>query len=239
MRRLFAHHEYLCTPHGYWIGPPDPTRDDSPPHLAGRLPGLVAAQRRLGRTAVRHGWAATFDATAAATSICVNLRFSAEHHPLWTRWQQRLDLLMPVGYRRSLFMAAIYPEVAALAPVLIASGRQASATADGLGLDHVIDAAGRALGVDAMPRHQIGSAVLAWLTTRDTGPLLEPASTYPRTSHHDEGTPRITDVQRQAEHRTAHRFAQDPRAPRTHSRAAPLPYAHRPTATSVPGGRSS
>jgi hypothetical protein len=59
--RLFAHHEYLCTRHGYWIGPPDPTRDDTPSRLAARLPELAAAQHRLRRAERRHGWAVTFD----------------------------------------------------------------------------------------------------------------------------------------------------------------------------------
>lgn len=250
VRRLFAHHEYLCIRHGYWIGPPDPARDDPPLQLTRRLPELAVAQRRLKRTTQRHGWAAVFDATAAATSICVNLRFSAEHHPLWTRWQRRLDLIMPTDYRRSLFIAAIYPEVCALAAVLATAGwhtpepagghRAAELSRDGLGVDHIIAAADQALGgSDFLPRAEISFALLAWCTTRTVGPLLGPASTYPETSHHDDGTPHITDVARQAEHATANRFAHDRRAPRTHSRAAPLPYAHRPTTAELSTGRPS
>jgi hypothetical protein len=236
---LFAHHEYLCVRHGYWIGPPDPTRDDPPPRLAGRLPELVTGQQRLRRVAQHHGWAATFDATAAATGICVNLRFSAEHHPLWTRWQRRLDLLMPNGYRRSLFIAAIYPEVCALAAVLAAADWRiptptGGLSQGGLGVDHIIAAAELALGgSDTLLRAEISFALLTWLTTRASGPLLGPASIYPETSHDDDGVPRITDVQRQAEQGTANRFVRDRRAPRAHSRAAPLPYAHRPAATSA------
>ena len=123
VRRLFAHHEYLCTRHGYWIGPPDPSRDDPLTPLAARLRGLPAAQHELRRTERRHGWAATFDATAAATGICIDLRFRAVHHPLWMRWEHRLDLIMPAGYRRTMFMAVIFPEVAALAAVLPALRR--------------------------------------------------------------------------------------------------------------------
>jgi hypothetical protein len=172
-------------------------------------------------------------------------RFSAEHHPLRTRWQQRLDLLVPTGYRRSLFIAAIFPEICALAAVLPATDRHTAAptdglSQDGLGVDHLIAAAERALGgSDTLPRAEISFALLTWLTTRASGPLLGPASTYPDTSHHDDGTPRITDMQRQAEHSTANRFVRDRRAPRTHRRAAPLPYAHRPAAASVNAGRSS
>jgi len=78
----------------------------------------VTAQHRLRDAMVRYGWAATFDATVGATHICLDLRFSAHSRPLWTRWEQRLDLLMPAGYRRSLFMAAIFPEVATLAALI-------------------------------------------------------------------------------------------------------------------------
>jgi len=120
VRRLFAHHEYLCARHGYWIGPPDPSREDPPRPLAARVPGLAAAQRTLGRTRRLHGWEATFDATAVATSICIELRIRTVHQPLWAQWERRLDLLMPGDWRRSLFMAAIFPEVAALAAVLAA-----------------------------------------------------------------------------------------------------------------------
>jgi hypothetical protein len=216
-----------------------------PPRLAALSPELVTAQHRLQRTARRHGWAAAFDAAAAATSICVNLRFSAEHHPLWTRWQRRLDLLMPTGYRRSLFIAAIYPEVCTLASVLATADWHTPAPSDrlrqdGLGVDHIIVAAEQALGGhDALPRAEISFALLAWCTTRTSGPLLGPTSTYPETSHNDDGTPRVTDVQRQAEHGTAIRFIRDRRAPRTHRRAAPLPYAHRPAAPGASAGRST
>jgi hypothetical protein len=109
--------------------------------------------------------------------------------------------------------------------------------ATGAGVRHVVPRG--ALGSDILPRAEISFALLAWLTTRTSGPLLGPASTYPETSHGDDGAPRITDVQRQAEQGTANRFVRDRRAPRTHSRAAPLPYAHRPAAAGLIAGRSS
>ncbi|MEV0806343.1 hypothetical protein [Micromonospora sp. NPDC050200] len=89
----------------------------------------------------RHGWAVTFDTTVSATRICLDLRFSAPHHPPWLRWEQRLDLLMPAGYRRSLFMAAIFPEVTAIAALIASSARQAvTAERRPAHLEHLLDA---------------------------------------------------------------------------------------------------
>jgi hypothetical protein len=239
VRRLFTHHEYLCSQHGYWLGPPDPTRDDPPPQLAARLPELVTAQHRLRDAMVRYGWAALFDATVGATRICLDLRFSAHSRPLWTRWEQRLDLLMPAGYRRSLFMAAIFPEVATLAALICSPPWRAPAA-----LSHPADAE-RFLCAAA---HELdcpdtvgglADAIMTWAATRATAPPLEPVSIYPQTSHGDDGSPRVTDAQRLGEQGTMHRFARDRRAPRATGPAAPLPYAHRPATAGVGAGRRS
>jgi hypothetical protein len=141
---------------------------------------------------------------------------------------------MPTGYRRSLFIAAIYPEVCTLAAV-VAANRHTVVPIDGRGIERIISATGQALGsVDI--GSEISVAVLPRLTTAISGPLLGPAGSYPQTGHHDDGRPRIADGQRQAELGTANRFARDRRAPRPHSRAAPLPYAHRPTTAAVTAG---
>jgi len=216
VRRLFAHHDYLCTRHGYWIGPPDPSRDDPPQPLARQLPELAAAQHALRRTQRLHGWAVTFDATAAATSICLDLRARAVHQPLWARWERRLDLLIPGTYRRSLFMAAIFPEVAALTAVLAAPP----------GTDHLLSAALHALGYAEPPnRHDISDALSIWTTARQAGRFLRPAYIYTDAGHHYDGTPRITDGRLTAERQTATRFGRDRRAPFIPSPGPPMPYA--------------
>jgi TniQ len=218
VRRLFAHHEYLCTRHGYWIGPPDPSRDDPPRPLALQLSELAAAQRSLDRTRRLHGWTVTFDATAAATGICLDLRARAVHQPLWGRWERRLDLLIPGDYRRSLFMAAIFPEVAALTAVLAAPP----------GTDHLLSAAREVLGYAEPPdRHDISDALSIWTTARQAGRLLRPASIYSHAGHHDDGTPRITDGRLTAERQAAARFGRDRRAPLIPSPGPPMPYACR------------
>jgi hypothetical protein len=224
VRRLFAHHEYLCTRHGYWIGPPDPSRDDLPRPLAAQVPELAAAQRTLGRTQALHGWAATFDATAAATGICLDLRARAVHQPLWTRWERRLDLIMPGTYRRSLFMAAIFPEVAALAAILAAPP----------GADHLLSAAQHALGYAQPPhRHDVRDALSIWATAREAGRFLQPASAYAHAGHHHDGTPRVTAGRLTAERQTATRFRRDRRAPLIPSPGPPMPYACRPVPSSA------
>ena len=184
----------------------------------------------LRRTERRHGWAATFDATAAATGICIGLRFRAVHHPLWMRWEQRLDLIMPAGYRRTMFMAVIFPEVAALAAVLAALDQQALTADDAsAGIDGLSRTAQHALGcADTPHRHDISDSLRTWIGTRAAGRLLQPASIYSDAGHHDDGTPRITGPQRAAEQLTVTHFRRDRRAPRAPSPAAPMPYAHRP-----------
>jgi hypothetical protein len=240
VRRLFAHDDYLCTRHGYWIGPPDPVRDDPPPSLAPLLPELTAAQHRLHRITRRLGWAATFDATAAATRICLDLRFSAREHPLWTRWEQRLNLLMPAHYRRSMFMAAIFPEVAALA-TLIASPtwRAVAAERRPADLGRLLDTAAHALGCSGGGRG-LDNAVMIWVSAHAHGrPPMQPATTYPQTSHHHDGSPSLTDIQRLAEQQTIRRFALDRRAPRSQGPAAAMPYAHRSAPATVGARRPS
>lgn len=230
MRRLFAHHEYLCTRHGYWTGPPDPSRDDPPRPLAAQVPELAAAQRTLGRTRRLHGWAATFDATAAATSICIELRIRTVHQPLWTRWERRLDLLVPGDWRRSLFMAAIFPEVAALAAILAAPPGEAG----------LLSAARHALGYAEPPnRHDISDALSIWATGREAGRFLQPASAYSPAGHHHDGTPRITEGRLIAERQTATRFRRDRRAPFIPSPGPPMPYACRPMAVPLPRGATA
>ena len=239
VRRLFAHHEYLCARHGYWIGPPDPTRDDPPLRLGGRLPDLVAAQHRLRRTDA--GTAGRLPSTPppqrpASASTCASApsTIPCGHvgNGAWT-------CVMPAGYRRSLFIAAIYPEVCALAVVLAATDWHAPAPADPARRrpPHQPGRAGDGRQLRPTPcRDQLRPVDLAQHPRLPDHCSGRPA-TYPETSHHDDGTPRVTDVQRHAEQGTANRFARDRRAPRTHSRAAPLPYAHRPAAAAASPGR--
>jgi hypothetical protein len=217
VRRLFAHHEYLCTRHGYWIGPPDPSRDDPPRPLAVLAPELAAAQRTLDRARRRDGWTATFGAVVTATGMCTELRVRAVHTPLWARWERRLELLMPGAYRRSLFTAAIFPEVAALAVLDVSP-----AAAGGL-----LAAARRALRYNEPPgRHDVSETLYILARDRRAGWGIRPVAAYSHAGHDYDGSPRITPGRLTAEQQTAARFRRDPRAPFIPSPGLPMPYAH-------------
>jgi hypothetical protein len=116
-------------------------------------------------------------------------------------------------------MAAIFPEVAALAAVIAASP----------GADGLLSAASHALGYAEPPnRHDVSDALSIWARGREAGRFLRPAAAYPHAGHHDDGTPRITPGRLTAEHQTATRFRRDRRAPFIPSPGLPMPYAHTP-----------
>jgi hypothetical protein len=108
---------------------------------------------------------------------------------------------MPGAYQRSMFVAAIFPEVAALAAVLAAPP-----------------------GTDS---HDVSDALPIRARARQAGRFVRPASAYAHTSHYDDGTPRITDGRHTAERRTATRFRRDRRAPLIPSPGLPMPCACR------------
>lgn len=117
--RFFAHHEFVCTRHGYWIGPPVPTIPDLRPRQLARLvPELVTAQRRHTRLLRRQGWRHVFNAFDVSIAVCVDRRFQQRIDvPGRRSWQERIDLLIPTRTRfnTSVFLAAFYPEIVNLA----------------------------------------------------------------------------------------------------------------------------
>lgn len=137
---------------------------------------------------------------------------------------------VPGDWRRSLFMAAIFPEVAALAAILAAPPGEAG----------LLSAARHALGYAEPPnRHDISDALSIWATGREAGRFLQPASAYSPAGHHHDGTPRITEGRLIAERQTATRFRRDRRAPFIPSPGPPMPYACRPMAVPLPRGATA
>jgi len=122
--RILAHHRYVCTRHGYWIGPPDVNR---PCPSLECCPEVVAAQHRHLRLVQRYGWAAAYDAVLTALMICAHRwghpdPTSGEelHQVLWTT---RSFILIPKDselhtFSASKLFACLYPEAVTLAPVI-------------------------------------------------------------------------------------------------------------------------
>lgn len=123
---LFAHHDYVCTRHQVWIGPPDQV-DHPQPGLAA-LPEIVAAQHRHRRLLRRIGPAATFDAVLTGFLIC-GMRWNFTNTDTvtdgdaWHDWVRRADLLIPPGttpdtFSASRLFAATYPEAVSVAELV-------------------------------------------------------------------------------------------------------------------------
>lgn len=136
---------------------------------------------------------------------------------------------MPGDWRRSLFMAAIFPEVAALAAVLAAPP----------GPDHLLSAVRHALGYAEPPnRHDVGTPCRSGLP-REAGRFPRPASAHTHADHQHDGTPRITEGRLTAARRTATRFRPDRRARLIPSPGPPMPYACGPMAVPLPRGATA
>ena len=217
VRRLFAHHEYLCTRHGYWIGPPDPSRDDPPRPLA--LQAARTGRRAAHADAAPGGCTAgqvTFDATVAATSICIELRCRTVHQPCGPGGNGAWNCSSPAltggrcSWRRSSPRLRRSP----------LSWPPHQAQAD------LLSAVRHALGYAEPPgRYDIRDALSCWSAGHRPGRFLRPAAVYSHAGHHDDGAPRITDARLAAERQTATRFRRDRRAPFIPSPGPPMPYA--------------
>jgi hypothetical protein len=135
--RLFAHHQYACHRHGYWLGPPDVGQDHNLRPLTD-LPEILTAQRKHHRLVRAYGPIPVFDAIIHAFKICAVLWKSGPEetygHSRWWHWDQRLDRLIPKTDSRTMFShsrcyAAIYPEAVRIAELLASPTWRAKGTA--------------------------------------------------------------------------------------------------------------
>lgn len=135
--RLFAHHEYACRRHGYWLGPPDVGQDHNLRHLAD-LPEILTTQRKHHRLVRAYGPIPVFDAIIHAFKICAVLWKNGPEetygYSRWWQWDRRLDRLIPRTDSRKMFShsrcyAAIYPEAVAIAGLLASPTWRAKGTA--------------------------------------------------------------------------------------------------------------
>ena len=104
--RLLPHHRYVCTPHRFWIGPPDAGQSATP--LGPELAGIIQAQWRHLRLLGRYGTAVTYDAVLTGFLICGHLW--TDQPGEWPgprqRWTRRAEILIPPGAESSKFSAA-------------------------------------------------------------------------------------------------------------------------------------
>lgn len=155
--RLLPHHEYACTRHRHWIGPPDISRPG--PELPG-LPEIITAQRRHLRLVRQHGWAPAHDGILTGFMICGHLwRWPVPgtnaKHPLWER---RGQALIPPGqadaqFSASRVFAAVYPEAVSLAAVLASPRWRALATGTRSDIRALATEIGRHVGIPACQPH--------------------------------------------------------------------------------------
>jgi hypothetical protein len=92
--RLLPHHEYACTRHRYWIGPPDINRPG--PSLPGH-PEIITAQRRHRKLVHQHGWALAYDGVLTGLMICAHLWQDHAIAGLKPAWDRRRQDLIPPG----------------------------------------------------------------------------------------------------------------------------------------------
>jgi hypothetical protein len=155
--RLLPHHEYACTRHRYWIGPPDISRPG--PALPG-LPEIITAQRRHLRLVRQHGWAPVHDGVLTGFMICGHLWRWQTPGAAGTRpaWEHRGQALIPPGraaaqFSASRVFAAVYPEAVSLAEVLASPRWRTLATGTRTDIRMLADEIGRRVGIPACRPH--------------------------------------------------------------------------------------
>jgi hypothetical protein len=229
VRRLFAHHEMLCTRHGYWIGSTEFGIDHRPTPIGQLLPELTDAQHRHNRLVQRHGWKLALHAIAASQNVCVDLRFYGPS-PQHTIHDQRIKILIPTAsaFNGPRYIAAFHPEIVRLAELFCAptwrlpartaieqfnATRIAGSNSHTGDRDAIAAKIAQAIGypVDAILSNN-GHLITFWLAGMGYGPYYEPDKTFPDTRAQTlDGTPSPNLKQREATHlrRAVREFAKN------------------------------
>lgn len=214
VQRLLPHHLYVCTRHGYWVGPPDAGQPATPlTHPA--LRDVLRVQRQHMRLLHEHGPAAAFDAVLTGYLLCAHAWADPveDWQALTGRFDHRARTLIPVGSENSEFsasrvFAAAYPEAVGLAELIAAPAWRHLAAGNPGQQQRFLDAIGPRLGrPDYQPTHH-GDAIAHWMIYDSNRPPSRPHTTYPETRHHGSTRPATTSenvLDRQA--RSAHWFA--------------------------------
>ncbi|GAA1623482.1 hypothetical protein GCM10009733_020140 [Nonomuraea maheshkhaliensis] len=205
---LFAHHEFLCTDHGYWFGPAEKVGKGTveplgavphPRRLTNHIPELPDAQRRHQRLVHRHGWLRCFNGFEASLNLCAHIRPHGPPDPdnPWTARLERLIRIERLGIRFKafdgwLFIAAIYPEAVHLTELFFSpAGRQLAEKTLSSGDGHAMALAplSRALGHAGQGSFD-SISINAWLRGALGTERLRPRLTFPETRDRTvDGTP--------------------------------------------------
>lgn len=204
--RLLPHHDYVCTRHQYWIGPPDAGQAATPLDDP-ELDDVVRAQRRHRRLVRRYGHAATFDAVLTGFLICGHLWDDRpeEWQEISQRWARRCHHLIPVGlefteFSASRLFAAVYPEAVELAQAIAAPTWRALAAGAPEQQQRFIREIARRLCRANYHASAGGDAIAHWIKYDSWRPPSRPDTTFPQTREHGSTrlpTPRAQSLERQ------------------------------------------
>lgn len=201
VQRLLPQHRYVCTRHGYWIGPPDTGQQAAAlSESAGQ--DIVTAQHRHSRLVRRHGATAAFDAVLTGFLFCGHI-WEAVHDAGWRhlveRWDDRIAMLMPNGLLReftaSKVFAAVYPEAVDIAELIAAPAWRAAAAGSVEQQHQFLAAITRRLVHDGpyIPPDG-GDAITHWAKYDSWQPPSRPHTLFPQTRAHRSTklTPRVS-----------------------------------------------
>lgn len=222
VQRLFAHHQFVCARHGYWIGPPE-THPHRPRHLGALHQELAAAQRRHDRLVRRHGWQTALAGLAASEVLAIN---ELRHTGPWTNRRDQL-IPTPKQFAGWLYLAAFYPETVRLATLFCATAVNAATTSPEAAAAAINHTLGR------QPSTLAPHLATGWLheaNHRD----VQPRETYPdtRRSNSIDGQPR-----RQADrwrNRADRAYRQFHKHRHTYASNLPTTRVHRPEPPASP-----
>ncbi len=210
--KLLGHHQYVCTRHRYWIGPPDV---DQPATALGEdLADIVRAQRRHLHLVRRHGSAAVYDAVLTGFLFCGHAWTDrpGDSPDAQQQWTRRGEHLIPVGNETTAFsasrlFASVYPQAVDLAQLVASPRWRHLASGDADQRRRFTAQIGQQL---RQPRYRPadgGDAIAHWMKFDAWQPPSRPEKTFPDTRAHGATQQSKASTQNQARHnRSAHWF---------------------------------
>jgi hypothetical protein len=182
--QLLSHHQYLCTRHQIWIGPPD--QPDHPQPSLTDLPEITAAQHRHRKLIRRLGPAATYDAVLTGFLMCAQ-RWNVDYTPTTSdarhQWDRRAAVLIPPGteietFSGSRLFAATYPEAVQLAELVGSLRWRRLAAGDPDQQRQFTTEISRRLGLPDYRPTITNDAIAHWIDKHSSKPPTVPKNNY-------------------------------------------------------------